>query len=130
MLAALELEWTGVDRADDHTFWASQAEADGFVIADAGRPVALAYARARQATDVRMLDRLLVRPGADPVAPILLALRRAGHGGRIQAVLPGPNPALRVLLDHGFQITDHDQYLASRPDLIDPARRLPNPGLL
>ena len=81
-------------------------------------------------TDVRTLDRLLVRPGADPVAPILLALRRAGHGGRVQSVLPGPNPVLPVLLEHGFRIVDHDQYLASSPELVDPARRLPNPGML
>ena len=32
-LAALELAWTGADRAIDHAFWASQAEADAFVIA-------------------------------------------------------------------------------------------------
>ena len=129
-LAALELEWTGADRAVDHDFWASQADADAYVIADAHGAVAFAYARAKQNSDVRALDRLLVRPGADPVAPIILALRRAGRGGRVMGVVPGPNPVLPALLEHGFRIVDHDQYLASSPDLVDPARRLPNPGLM
>ena len=129
-LAALEKTWTGVDRSVDHAFWASQAAADSFVVAERGVAVAICHARARQASPVRVIDRLLVRPGADPVPPTLAALRRTGRGGTVQALLQGPSPVLRVLLDAGFLVEDRDQFMASEPGLVDPARLVPNPGML
>src|SRR5664280_1058665 len=68
-LASLERAWTGCDRSTDHLFWASQAEAEGFVVLDAGEPAAFGYARARQVGVARALDRLLVRPDGEPVGP-------------------------------------------------------------
>jgi GNAT superfamily N-acetyltransferase len=129
-LAALEAAWTGAERGVDHAFWASLPDPDAFVIEDAGGPVAFGYARAKQNTTVRALDRLLVRPGVDPVPPILAGIVRAGRGGPVQASIPGPNPSLPVLLEHGFRVVDHDQYLASTPDPVDAERRLPNGGML
>lgn len=129
-LSALELSWTGSDRAIDHAFWASQAGANSFVVAERGEVVAIAHARARQASGARVVDRLLVNPAADPVAPTLAALRRAGRDGVVTASIPGPSPVLRALLDLGFLVTDRDQYMASEPGLVDPARRIPNPGML
>lgn len=129
-LAEHELAWTGVDRAIDHAFWASQAGADSFVVADGGEVVAIAHARARQVSSVRVIDRLLVKPAADPVVPTLAALRRGGSEGVVMASIQGPSPVLRVLLDLGFLVTDRDQYMASEPGLVDPARRIPNPGML
>ena len=129
-LAALELAWTGADRGDDHRFWASQADADPFLVVDRDGPVALAIGRARQVSDVRVIDRMRVRPGADPVPAVLAALRRTDRGTRVVASLLGPSPVLPALLDLGFHVTDRDQYLASDPGLIDPARFLPNPGML
>ena len=93
-------------------------------------PVAASYGRARQVSDVRALDRLVVRPGADPVAPALAALRRTGRGGPVHAVVPGPNPVLRVLLERRFRVVDRDQFMASSDDIVDPVRLLPNPGML
>jgi GNAT superfamily N-acetyltransferase len=129
-LAALELAWTGADRADDHRFWASQADGDPFLVVDGDGPVALAIGRARQVSDVRVVDRMVIRPGADPVPPILAALRRTDRGSRVMAHLLGPSPALPVLLDHGFLVVDRDQYLASDAGVVDPLRVLPNPGML
>jgi GNAT superfamily N-acetyltransferase len=129
-LAALELAWTGADRGDDHRFWASQADADPFLVLDRDGPVALAIGRARQVSDVRVVDRMRVRPGADPVPPVLAALRRTDRGTRVVASLLGPSPVLPVLLEVGFHIVDRDQYMASHPGLVDPARLLPNPGML
>jgi GNAT superfamily N-acetyltransferase len=129
-LAALEHAWTGADRAVDHVFWASQADADSFVVAERGEPVAICHARARQVSPARVVDRLLVRPGAEPVAATLAALRRTGRGEAVQAMVGGPNPTLRVLLDHGFLVVDRDQFMASDPGLVDPARLVPNPGML
>lgn len=129
-LAALERDWTGVDRSADHAFWASQAEADSFVVARRGEPVAVVHARARQVGPERAIDRMVVRPDADPVGPVIAALRRAARGGRVMAAIQGPSPLVPVLLAAGFRIEDHDQYMASEPGLVDPARLIPNGGML
>jgi GNAT superfamily N-acetyltransferase len=129
-LALLEEAWTGAARPSDHDYFARQPAADAFLVEDEEGPVALGYGRAKQDAATRQLDRLLVRPGADPVAPIIAGLARAARKGSVRACVPGPNPILPVLLEHRFQIVDSDQFLASTPDLVDPARMLPNPGLL
>jgi GNAT superfamily N-acetyltransferase len=128
-LAELERDWTGLDRSRDHAFWASQAEADPFVILDGADVVAGGYARARQKEPARVLDRLLILPGHDPLGPIITALHRTARGGPLLAYLPGPNPAVRPLLEAGFRIEDRDTFMASEPDLADPARWLPNAGM-
>ncbi len=129
-LAALEREWTGAFRPGDHTFWATQGDADPFLVLDADGPVAGGYGRARQRSDDRVLDRLVLRPDADPVASILAAVRRAGRGGGVRVIVPGPNPVLVALLERGFKLVDRDQYMASADDLVDPLHALPNPGML
>lgn len=129
-LAQLEAAWTGAARPDDHAYWADQPQADPFVVDDAEGPVAFGYGRAKQVTPTRALNRLLVRPGVDPVPSIVASLARAARGGRVQACLLGPNPALPLLLEAGFHVVDHDQFLCSDPSLVDPARFLPNPGML
>jgi GNAT superfamily N-acetyltransferase len=129
-LAALEAAWTGAARPHDHAYWSDQPAADPFLVEDLHGPVAFGYGRAKQATSTRALNRLLIRPGADPVPATLAGLARAARGGRVQACLLGPNPALPGLLEAGFHVVDHDQFLCSDPSLIDPARFLPNPGML
>jgi GNAT superfamily N-acetyltransferase len=129
-LALLEEAWTGAARPSDHDYFARQSAADAFLIEDEEGPVAFGYARAKQSSATRQLDRLLVRPGADPTAPIVAGLARAARKGSVRACVPGPNPILPVLLEHGFKIVDSDQFLASTADLVDAARMLPNPGLL
>ncbi len=131
-LAAAERGWTGFDRSVDHAFWASQPDADTFLVRADGEIVAAGIARARQASTVRVLDRLVVSPdpAVDPVPVMLAAIRRAGRGGVALIGVQGPNPVLRVLLDLGFRVADRDQFMASEPDLIDPLRLIPNGGTL
>jgi GNAT superfamily N-acetyltransferase len=129
-LAELEREWTGADRSIDHAFWASQAEADPFVVLNGADVVAGGYGRARQKGPARALDRLIIRPGRDPLGPIYAAIRRVGRGGAVLACVPGPNPVVRTLLEAGFRLEARDTYMASEPGLVDPARLLPNPGML
>jgi hypothetical protein len=57
-------------------------------------------------------------------------LARAGRDGEVMACLLGPHPALRPLLEAGIRIVDRDQFLASDPELVDPTRLIPNPGML
>lgn len=129
-LAALEQAWTGANRAIDHAFWASLPEADSFVVLEADEPVALAHARARQIGPVRAIDRMLVRPGSEPVRPTLAAIRRAARSGPLDATILGPSPVLPILLAAGFQLTERDMYMASEPGLVDPARIIPDGGML
>ena len=129
-LADLERAWTGHDRAADHAYWASMADADPFVVRESGSVAAFGYGRARQAAPIRVLDRLLVHPDADPVAATIAGIRRAGHGGPVLVCIPGPHPVLRPLLEARMRIVDRDQYLASAPDLVDATRLIPNPGML
>ncbi len=128
-LAAAERAWTGQDRSLDHVFWASQLNADPFVVLDGDELVAVGYGRARQASPVRVLDRLVVHPDADPVATTLAAIRRAGRDGPVFTCIQGPSPVLRPLLEAGFRIADRDTCMASEAGLIDPARLVPNPGM-
>ena len=110
----------------------SRPAADNFVVLDGGQVVAIGSARVRQHSTLRVLNRLVVHPdgGVDPVPATLAAIRRSGRGGEVVAAIQGPSPVLRPLLDLGFRIADRDQYMASEPDLFDPARLIPNPGML
>ena len=47
--AELERAWTGAFRPVDHEFWATQADADPFLVSDRAGPVAAGYGRARPA---------------------------------------------------------------------------------
>lgn len=128
-IAKIERDWTGQDRRLDHEFWASQVDADSFAVIDGGAVVAVGHARARQASPIRALDRLVVNPEADPLAPTLAGIVRAARGGVVLVCVMGTSPLVRPLLDAGFRIADRDTYMASRADLIDPARLIPNPGM-
>lgn len=129
-LSALEATWTGRGRPVDHAYWAASPEGDTFVVADGGEVVAFAYARVRQPAPVRTVARLVVRPDAEPVRPILAAVRRAARGGLVHVGLPGPNPVLPILLRAGFRIDERDTFMASDAGLVDPARLVPDGGLL
>jgi GNAT superfamily N-acetyltransferase len=131
-LAATERAWTGADRLADHRFWSGQPDADTFMVIDGDDVVAIGSGRARQASPVRVLDRLVVHPDSavDPVPATFAALARAARGGVVLACIQGPSPVLRPLLDLGFRIADRDQFMSSEPDLVDPARLIPNPGML
>ena len=107
--------------------------ADTFVVLDGEqRRRRSASARVRQASPVRVLNRLVVHPdaGVDPVPVTLAALAGRPGAASVVAAIQGPSPVLRPLLDLGFRIADRDQFMASEPDLFDPARLIPNPGML
>jgi GNAT superfamily N-acetyltransferase len=129
-LAALERDWTGIDRSADHEYWAAMAGADPFVVRDGKDVAGVGYARVRQAAAIRVIDRLLIHPDADPVATTIAAMARAGQGGPVFACFLGVHPAIRALLAAGFRIVDRDQFMTTDPDVIDPVRHVPNPGML
>lgn len=131
-VAALEREWLGIDRPETHAFWARQPDARSIVVRLDGVPVAAGHSRSRYRGQGRMLDVLFVAPSADPIPPILAALRAAAADpeGGIATSVPGPNPVVPFLIEAGFRIVDKDTFMTSDPSLVDPARLLPNPGIL
>jgi hypothetical protein len=129
-LAVLERDWTGFDRLVDHRLWGSQPGAEPIVVRAGEEPVAIGYGRLRQSKEVRVLGRLAVRPDVEPLAPTLAAIVHASRGGPVEVAVPGPHPALPVLLGAGFRITDRDEFMASDLSLVDPARLLADPGML
>jgi hypothetical protein len=106
------------------------AAADAFVVEAGGAPVGTGIARAKQSTTARALDRMVIAPEADPVAVAVAGICRSARGGPVQLTCFGTSPLLPVLLEAGFRIVDRDQFLTSDPSLVDPARLLPNPGML
>jgi GNAT superfamily N-acetyltransferase len=129
-LAAIEREWTGAGREADHAYWASMAGSDPFVVLDGDAVAGIGYARVRQATPIRVVDRLLIHRDADPVATACAAMARAGGAGPVFACFLGVHPAVRPLLEAGFRVADRDQFMTSDPEIVDPVRLLPNPGML
>jgi GNAT superfamily N-acetyltransferase len=128
-LAAIEADWTGVDRTADYQMWTGRDGARPEVVHRRGTPVAIVQSRRRVRGEGRWIDRLLVAADADPVTTTLAALRLAAEPGQeIGACIPGPHPALAVLVTAGFRIVDGDTFMASEPDLVDPIRTFVDPS--
>jgi hypothetical protein len=130
--AALEFAWTGADRAVDHELWSAWPGADPFIVRDSDGPVAVGYGRDRQMDPAaRALDRLVIRPGAEPVGPVLAAAGRAIAGrSSLNVTMPGPHPALPVLLEARFRIDDRDIHCSGPTEPVDPECLIPSGGLL
>ena len=98
-------------------------------IRDGAGTVGFAYLEPPQAwdgPDEWTLDTLVLLPGADPTDALgaAVAAAVARDAAKLSLVVGGPFPGLRALLDAGFIIQDQDIFLASSPDLVDPAMHL------
>jgi GNAT superfamily N-acetyltransferase len=129
-LAQLEECWLGDSNVDDHRFWASLPDARPFAVLDGARPVAIVHARSRRTGRDRWINRLVMAPDSDTAAVLVAAYHHAAEHGRIGSCLPGPHRALHTLLAAGARIIDQDTYMASRPALFDPTRRITDGGIL
>ena len=126
--AGLEREWTRVDRAADYVAWEARPGGAAFVVRRGdtavatgvlgGEPLGLEHLRLAPAVDDDTAD-----------AALCSALGCAGADGPMRVRLPGSHPALPVLLAAGWRIEDHDLFMATRRDLLDPARDVPSPAL-
>jgi GNAT superfamily N-acetyltransferase len=119
--AATELALTGADRSADYSYWAAAPGGTGLIVRDGGEVVAAGAATA---------DRLIHLAAAadhDPVAPLIGALA-AFESGRVRLCLPGPHPALPLLLNARWRIDDLDQHMSSVSGLLSP-HQVPSPSL-
>lgn len=65
----------------------------------------------------------------DGVAIQALAGAAAAVHGSVKLTLPGPHPALPLLLEGGMRITDADTAMASAPGILDLVRAVPDADL-
>jgi GNAT superfamily N-acetyltransferase len=130
MAADAALALSGIDRREDFAFYAVQRDAAGHVVRDAGAVSAVGWAHRDDDGDGRTLAHATIAGDTDPVRTVVALLRAAAGRDPISACVPGPHPALPVLLEAGWRITDRDTFCTSDPGWLDPVRILPNPGLL
>jgi GNAT superfamily N-acetyltransferase len=116
---AAELELTGRDRAADYELWAGAPGAAGLLILD-GREVTAAGAIAPG-------HLVHLASGRDPAATLVAALA-AFDREPVRLCLPGPHPALRMLLDARWRIDDQDCHMSSGENLVSPGC-VPSPSL-
>ena len=121
---------TGVDRRADFAFYATQPDAAGFVIRDAGAVAAVGWAGRDDEGKGRALAHASFARDAEAARVGLAVFRAAAAGDSVWGCVPGPHPVLPGLLDAGARIVDRDTYCTSDPGWLDPERILPNPSLL
>ncbi|MEW5991302.1 MAG: GNAT family N-acetyltransferase [Chloroflexota bacterium] len=136
--STLELEWSGRDFAAQYRHWSSRPGGTAFVVEVDGRAVAVGAARDGRMGPGRVLDHLAMAPDAEPGPALVAALEsdavrgtssELDPGARLTFAIPGPSPAVARLLASAWRITDHDTFCATAPDLVAPARIVPDPSL-
>jgi hypothetical protein len=127
--AALEMALGGRDRDGDHQAWGRRPGARALQITDRGSPVAVAAAGG--ARSHHALEHLWCAPHVDPVRSeqALVATLAVLRAGQVTVHLPAPHPATRGLLARGWRLSQHDLFMATTPDLVDPVRQAPSPAL-
>ena len=130
-VAALEAEWTGIDRSADHRAWAARPGGQP-VTARHGAAMLAAGTVAGEAAEYGIAH-LALSPAAgdgeavDAVLAVLAVLDPPG--GRARVCLPGPHPAVRPLLTAGWHVGFLDVFMATDPSLLDPRRAVPSPAM-
>jgi GNAT superfamily N-acetyltransferase len=128
--AALERDWTGIDREADHRDWAGRPAGAGVVARRDGEE--LAAGTVAGGGGEYGIVHLALAPAAgeaearDAVLAVLASLD--APVGRARACLPAPHPAVRPLLAAGWRTGDFDLFMATGPGLLDPRRAVPSPG--
>jgi GNAT superfamily N-acetyltransferase len=128
--ARMSKAWSGIDRSADFAFYARLPDAAGFIVSIDEADAAIGWARRELAAPGRWLDHASMAPDADPITAAFAILREAAGDERIGAAVPGPHSAAGRLLDAGARIGDTDTFCATDPDLLDPERLFPSPGML
>jgi len=131
-VAALELTWTGIDRAADHQAWARRPGGASVLATRGGR--VMAAATVGGAAGQYGVTHLALAPEADSAADAAAAVVTVlaslePEDGQALAFLPAPHPAVRALLAAHWRVEEFDLFMATESDLLDPRRSLPSPAL-
>jgi GNAT superfamily N-acetyltransferase len=111
--AAAERDLTGVDRAADYEYLTRGDPAGGLLVLDRCEVVGAAVVRPGHVEHLVCAD-------TDLAAPVLIAALGGLADSEIRVCLPGPHPAVPVLLDRWFRISDFDLYMATGPEFLPP----------
>lgn len=104
-------------RAADYAYWATVPDGTGLIVRSGADVVATGGA------DPGRLIRLTTADGHDPAAALLAALSTF-TGERVRLCLPGPHPAVPLLLQNRWRIDTYDHHMSSSPDLVPTTRIL------
>lgn len=115
-----ERRLTGSDRRADYRYWAPGPSAGGLLVYDDDRLIAAGAGAPHQLSH-------LTCPAQRDAAFAATATLSALGGARVTACLPGPHPALGVLLDHGWRVEDYDLAMTT-PDVELPPSWVYSPG--
>lgn len=122
----VEEVWFGWNRNAQYRYWATRPGARVVVVLEGETPVAvgcLSRSRDRYTLlHMAVVDRSLMVDAICAVTTLAtgaVLLAMAGHS----AVVP-------LTIAAGWRVIDHDLYCASDPELFDPERLVPHPGLL
>lgn len=120
--------------ADDLAYWQGTVEVDTIVIGDAGgavvrwsTPFSIDHPEAISIGPLFARSAELL-PAV--VAAVLDAVRSDSPHTPTKMYVPGPSPALGLLLDAGHRIEAFDLFSASTDSVLDPHRTLPSHDLL
>ena len=125
-------ELSGLDRSLDIATWSARRGGTAIAIELDGQLALAGSVRNGHDENVRWLDAAVIASDADPVAALAAALASPEvhrPDGSVGLCLGGPHPALRPLLDAGFQIVDRDTWCETPVGLVDPARVVPDPSV-
>jgi ribosomal protein S18 acetylase RimI-like enzyme len=129
-----EVGWTGAARLDDYEAWSDRP--DGQCVLASRDGEVLAAGALMLGGSERGIVRLTLAPAADDdaaagaVVAVLAVLGRLNRrlAGPARVCLPGPHPAVRVLLAAGWRWDEFDLHMASEPGLLDARRAVPSPA--
>jgi GNAT superfamily N-acetyltransferase len=130
-VAALEAEWTGIDRTADHLAWAARPGGQP-VVARRGADVLAAATVAGEGAEYGVAHLALAPVAGDGEAAgaVLVVLAALDPpDGRARVCLPAPHPATRPLLAAGWHVDFMDVFMATAPGLLNPRRAVPSPAL-
>jgi GNAT superfamily N-acetyltransferase len=125
-VVTVERQWVGVDRADDYRYWVHDTSGRAVVVRNSRGDVvgvgALGGGREHHG-----VCHFTARDDDVAAATLLAAL--ATVAGRAFVALPGPHPAVPVLLAAGWQVSAADYWMASDDVMLDERRQALSPGL-
>jgi GNAT superfamily N-acetyltransferase len=121
----LEQTWLGWNRAVEYSYWSTHPGVRILALCEGDDPVAVGVlSRSRASHTLQHLSAIDPSVLADAVVAMVTQVV-----GPVTTGIPGMSPALPGLLDAGWRVVEHDLYCASEPDLVDPLRLIPHPGL-
>ncbi len=112
--ALAEASFTGVGRLGAYRYWADRTGGFAVLVRNRDEPVAAGAMLASQGRSE--ITHLRCDPQASPTDVLFTVLRWLR--GSVRVCLPGPHPAVPLMLSSGFRVTDLDLHMATPGDAL------------